>query len=220
VCTIEPRKNHGLLLEAYRRLLDAHPDVGLVVAGRKGWLYQSFFDRLEALGLRDRVILTGHVPEADLPGLLSLATVFAFPSLYEGMGLPPLEAMACGTPVVAAETSSLPEAVDGAGLLLPPDDPRAWAEALGRLLDDASLRAELSARGLARAAQFTWEAAARGTLAVYRRVAAEAETAGRRVDAPPGRQANRSRGDALHACSPEDSALQPGAGYQAALGRI
>ncbi len=185
VCTIEPRKNHGLLLDAYRRLLETHPDVGLVVAGKKGWLYQSFFDRLEASGLSERVVVAGHVPEADLPVLLSLATVFAFPSLYEGMGLPPLEAMACGTPVVVSNTSSLPEAVGAAGILLPPDDARAWAEALARLMDDEGLRAEYAVRGRTRAAGFTWETAARATLGVYRRVAAGAEAAGRAFDKSP-----------------------------------
>ncbi len=181
VCTIEPRKNHGLLLEAYRRLLDTHPDLGLVVAGAKGWLYQTFFDKLTASGLGERVRVTGHVPEADLPALLTLASVFAFPSLYEGVGLPTLEAMACGTPVVAANTSSLPEAVGEAGILLPPDDARAWAEALARLLDDEAAHADYAARGRARAAQFTWESAARATLAVYRQVAAGRQRAGQAV---------------------------------------
>jgi glycosyltransferase involved in cell wall biosynthesis len=171
VSTIEPRKNHTLLLEAYGRVREQHPEVGLVIAGKPGWLYQAFFQRLEASGLRDRVILTGHVREGDLPALLTLAAVFAFPSLYEGMGLPPLEAMACGAPVAASNSSSLPEAVGDAGLLLPPDDPRAWAEALARLLSDEALRAELRARGRARAARFTWEAAAQATLAVYSQAA-------------------------------------------------
>jgi glycosyltransferase involved in cell wall biosynthesis len=185
VCTIEPRKNHSLLLAAYRRLLETHPDLGLVVAGAPGWLYQSFFDKLAASGLAERVTLTGHVPEADLPALLSLATVFAFPSLYEGAGLPPLEAMACGTPVVVSNTSSLPEAVGEAGILLPPDDARAWAEALGRLLDDAALRADYAARGRARAAAFTWEAAARATQAVYWQAAAGLQAAAQRLGAAP-----------------------------------
>ncbi|MBI3764543.1 MAG: glycosyltransferase family 4 protein [Chloroflexi bacterium] len=187
VSTIEPRKNHAHLLEAYRRLRETHSGTGLVIAGKPGWLYQSFFERLKASGLENEVIVTGPVPEADLPALLSLASAFAFPSLYEGMGLPPLEAMACGTPVVASNTSSLPEAVGDAGILLPPSDPRQWAEALGRVLDDATLRADLSARGIARTAQFTWEAAAEATLAVYQRVALL-----NRQDATPQKQAGQA----------------------------
>jgi glycosyltransferase involved in cell wall biosynthesis len=206
VCTIEPRKNHSLLLEAYRRLLQTHPDVRLVVGGKPGWLYQSFFQQLEASGLRDRVLLTGHIPEADLPALLSLATVFAFPSLYEGMGLPPLEAMACGAPVVVSNTSSLPEAVGDAGLLLPPADPGAWAEALARVLDDADLRADLTARGRARARRFTWEAAARATQAVYSKVALMPNFSYRRAGS--SRPAAMPTGGAPDARTSKDPAVQ------------
>jgi glycosyltransferase involved in cell wall biosynthesis len=218
VCTIEPRKNHGLLLETFGRIVERQPDVRLVIAGKPGWLYQAFFDRLDGSGLRDRVILTGHVPERDLPTLLTLATVFAFPSLYEGMGLPPLEAMACGTPVVASNTSSLPEAVGEAGLLLPPDDPRAWAEALERVLVDADLRAELRARGLARAAHFTWEAAAQATLAVYAQ-AAQFHLEGSRAGPPAGPE-RVGRGGAVNARASEDQAVQPRAWRPAALGAV
>jgi glycosyltransferase involved in cell wall biosynthesis len=177
VSTIEPRKNLPTLLEAYVALRPKHPDVGLVIAGGKGWLYQSFFDRLSALGLQDVVKLTGFIADEQLPALLNAAEVFAFPSYFEGFGLPPLEAMACGVPVVCSNASSLPEVVGDAGLLVPPDDPRAWVEALDQVLCDPGLRAELRGRGLARARQFTWEAAARQTLAVYERV-----TEARRAD--------------------------------------
>jgi glycosyltransferase involved in cell wall biosynthesis len=171
VGTIEPRKNLPTLLEAYAALRSKHPDVGLVIAGGKGWLYQSFFDRLTALGLPNVVKLTGFVTDEQLPALLNAAEVFAFPSHFEGFGLPPLEAMACGVPVVCSNASSLPEVVGDAGLLVPPDDSRAWVEALDRVLSNPGLRLELRGRGLARARQFTWEAAARQTLAVYQRVA-------------------------------------------------
>jgi glycosyltransferase involved in cell wall biosynthesis len=171
VGTIEPRKNLMTLLEAFAALRVKHPQVGLVIAGGKGWLYQSFFDRLSALGLQDVVKLTGFVADEQLPALLNAAEVFAFPSHFEGFGLPPLEAMACGVPVVCSNASSLPEVVGEAGLLVAPDDLHAWVEALDRLLSDPALRQDLRGRGLARARQFTWEAAARQTLAVYERVA-------------------------------------------------
>ena len=111
--------------------------------------------------------MPGFVTDADLPTLYAAATLFAFPSRYEGFGLGPLEAMACGTPVLASDASSLPEVVGEAGLLLPPDDPAAWSEALRRLLDDPGLADRMRAAGLARAAEFTWVRTARRTRAVY-----------------------------------------------------
>jgi glycosyltransferase involved in cell wall biosynthesis len=175
VGTIEPRKHLPTLLEAYAALRPHHPQLGLVLAGGKGWLYQSFFERLQSLGLetQTRVTLTGYVPDDDLPALINCAEVFAFPSVFEGFGLPPLEAMACGVPVVCSNASSLPEVVSDAGISLPPADPRAWAEALDRLLTDPVLHADLRTRGLARACQFTWEAAAQRTVEIYRAVEKE-----------------------------------------------
>jgi glycosyltransferase involved in cell wall biosynthesis len=170
VSTIEPRKNLPILLEAYAALRESQPAVGLVIAGSKGWLYEHFFERLRSLGLQAAVVLPGHVPDDDLPALLQAAEVFAYPSVFEGFGLPPLEAMACGVPVVCSSASSLPEVVGEAGLLLPPDDARAWRDALGRVLSDSSLRDALRARGLERSRPFTWERAAQRTLDVYRRV--------------------------------------------------
>jgi glycosyltransferase involved in cell wall biosynthesis len=170
VGTIEPRKNLVTLLEAYAALRAQGSEVGLVIAGGKGWLYQSVFERVRALGLEAQVVFTGYVPDADLPALLNCAEVFAYPSTFEGFGLPPLEAMACGLPVVCSNASSLPEVVGEAGLLLPALDVGAWAAALERVLSDEALRADLRARGLARAKQFTWEAAAKQTLDVYQSV--------------------------------------------------
>jgi len=109
----------------------------------------------------------GRVTDSDLIGLYNLADVFVFPSLYEGFGFPPLEAMACGTPVVASNAASLPEVVGDAGLLVDPRDPEVMAEAIHRVLQDRDLAEELRRRGLERAQQFTWERAARETLAVY-----------------------------------------------------
>ena len=170
VGTIEPRKNLPTLLEAYAVLRQHLPEVGLVIVGGKGWLYESFFQALKRLGLEQHVKLTGYVPEADLPKIIACARVFAYPSEFEGFGLPPLEAMACGVPVACSNASSLPEVVGDAGLLLPPHDGHAWQSALYNLLTDVELRSDLRERGLARARQFTWEETARRTLEVYQRV--------------------------------------------------
>lgn len=168
VSTIEPRKNLPTLLEAYAAVRPVHPEVGLVIAGARGWLYERVFQRLRSLGLEQITTLTGHVPDEDLPALFNAAEVFAYPSLFEGFGLPPLEAMACGVPVLCSNASSLPEVVGDAGLQLPPHDVGAWVAALRSVLDDAQLRADLHGRGLARARLFTWDAAARKTFEVYR----------------------------------------------------
>ena len=170
VGTIQPRKNLTTLLDAFARVREHHPDLALVVAGEKGWLFRSFFDRLRALGLGSSVVVTGHVPDEDLPALFGSAVVFAYPSLFEGFGLPPLEAMACGLPVVCSDATSLPEVVGDAGILVPPLDVDAWVAALDRLLEDPAAREDLRARGLERARRFTWDEAARRTLDVYRAV--------------------------------------------------
>jgi glycosyltransferase involved in cell wall biosynthesis len=170
VGTIQPRKNLTTLLEAFAALHARHPDVGLVIAGANGWLFEGFFERLRRSGLEDRVTLTGQIPDEDLPGLYRSAEIFAYPSVYEGFGLPPLEAMACGVPVVCSNASSLPEVVGDAGILLDPLDVGGWVAALDGLLGDAQLRADLAARGPARARRFTWDAAAKQTLEVYRSV--------------------------------------------------
>ncbi|MFQ5407054.1 MAG: glycosyltransferase family 4 protein [Anaerolineales bacterium] len=170
LATIEPRKNHTLLLEVYRELRKRRPGVPLVLAGAPGWLFKDFFAALADSGLHRQVILTGHVDEVDLPALLSAATVFVCPSLHEGFGLPPLEAMACGTAVVCSNRSSLPEAVGDAGILLDPDDIRGWVTAMDQVLSNAAFRRELEAHGRAHAARFTWEATAGATRAVYDRL--------------------------------------------------
>ncbi len=172
VGTIEPRKNLTALLEAYAALLSRNTRYAarLVIVGKKGWLYEGFFRRLRELGLEERVHFTGYVPDEDLPALYSAATLFVFPSLYEGFGLPVLEAMACGTPVVCSGTSSLPEVAGDAALLVDPTDIPALAAAMERALTDEALRASLRARGLERARRFTWEEAARQTITIYRSV--------------------------------------------------
>lgn len=167
VGTIEPRKNLPTLLEAWKRLGSPCP---LVIAGKKGWLYEETFTKVEALGLSDRVIFTGFVPDEDLPALYGAAEIFVFPSLYEGFGLPVLEAMACGTPVVTTTGGSLPEVAGDAALLVDPTAVAALTDALGRMLRDRALRDEFRERGLARAGIFTWERTASETRDVYRQL--------------------------------------------------
>jgi glycosyltransferase involved in cell wall biosynthesis len=176
VGTLQPRKNYPLLIEAYGRLRELDPalgDVSLVIAGGRGWLYDEIDATIERLGETARVRLLGFVPEEDLPALYNAAAAFAMPSLYEGFGIPVVEALACGTPVVASNVSSLPEAGGDAALLVPPDDVAAVADALRRLLTDRELRATLRQRGFAHAQRFTWEAAAQTVVAVYRELAGD-----------------------------------------------
>jgi len=168
VGAIEPRKNLSMLLDAYAPLLSEDPELRLVIAGPYGWLYAPFLKRLDALGLRERVIFPGWVAGEDLPALYSAAEAFVYPSLYEGFGLPVLEALACGTPAVCSDTSSLPEVAGDAALLVAPDDTAGWTAALRRVLNDATLRAEMRARGVRQAARFSWDETARRTLEVYR----------------------------------------------------
>jgi glycosyltransferase involved in cell wall biosynthesis len=175
VGTIEPRKNFARLIEAFalaRR--QAGGPAQLVIAGRKGWLYDDVFATVERLRLGDEVRFLDYVPDADLATLYSQAAVVAMPSLYEGFGIPVVEAMACGVPVVASTGGSLPEIVGDAGLLAAPEDVPALAEALTRAVGDASLREQFITRGYARARAFNWDAAARQHVAVYHAVAGRA----------------------------------------------
>ena len=168
VGTLEPRKNVPGLLQAYHSLLERQVTTApLVLVGGKGWLYDEIFQRVAELGLTGQVRFIHDASDADLPGLYNGAGVLAIPSFYEGFGLPALEALSCGTPVVAANRASLPEVVGEAGLLVDPDDPEAIAQALARVLTDEPLRLRLRQLGLAQAARFTWERTARETLAVY-----------------------------------------------------
>ncbi len=170
VGTLEPRKNHVRLLRAYRSLRSQGFPHRLVVAGAKGWLYEAIFEEMERLHLEEEVAFLGFVAEEDLPALYNLADLFVFPSLYEGFGLPPLEAMACGTPVVTSHVSSLPEVVGEAALMVPPEDVEALTEAMERGLSDLSLRRELVNKGLEQARRFTWKGAAERLLAIYQRM--------------------------------------------------
>jgi len=171
VGTIQPRKNIDTLIEAYARLGRDRKDLPkLVIVGRKGWLYDKLFNRIAELGLVDEVLFTGFVPDEDLPYIYDGARLFAYLSFFEGFGLPPLEAMACGVPVVTSNTTSLPEVVGDAGITVPPADTEQVAAALVRVLDDPELAAALGERGRNRARLFSWDAAATETLAIYRKV--------------------------------------------------
>lgn len=167
VGTVQPRKNYTRLIEALARLRHEIPQLGLVIAGGKGWLEDPIYTALDQFGLREAVIFTGFADDADLPALYTLAHVVALPSLYEGFGLPVLEAMACGTPVVTSNLSSLPEVAGEAALLVNPLDVDELTDALKRLISDEALRAALRERGLARSEPFTWERAARQLRDIY-----------------------------------------------------
>jgi glycosyltransferase involved in cell wall biosynthesis len=167
VGTIEPRKNLTRLVEALQQLRDAGLIIPLLVVGGKGWLYGDFFRRLEALEVRDAIRFPGYVPAADLPILYSAATVAVTPSVYEGFGLPVLEAMACGTPVIASDSSSLPEMGGEAARYFDPYDVEEMASAIRGIWTDGELRAEMREKGLAQAAKFSWARAAEETLAIY-----------------------------------------------------
>ncbi len=170
VGTIEPRKNLGALLRAYHLLRQRYRvDAPLLLSGAMGWLSEDILDLVKELGLEEDVRFLGKTSTEQLLCLYNLATALAHPAHYEGFGLTPLEAMACGAPVVCSDGGSLPEVVGDAAILAPPDDPEAWAVALHRVLEDAGLRRSLSEKGLARARRFSWEKAARETLETYRK---------------------------------------------------
>ena len=171
VSTAEPRKNLARLVDALALLrTQGHEDLQLVVAGKSAWGSPELRSRIEANGLSDHVKLLGYVDEADLPSLYAGAEVFSLPSIAEGFGLPALEAMACGTPVVASNTTALPEVCGDAAILVDPLNTEALADAVSRLRTDSQLRAALIERGFRRAATFSWESTARATVAVLERV--------------------------------------------------
>ncbi len=176
VGSIQPRKNLVRLVKAYASLRSSHPAdklPKLVLVGKCAWLYDETLRALEETGVRDSVILTGYVPESDLPALYSGALCFVYPSYFEGFGLPPLEAMKCGAPVIVGNTTSFPEVVGDAALTVDPFDVNAIANAIERLMKDSVLRHQLSVKGQARAQIFDWRETARRTLEVYEQVVQE-----------------------------------------------
>ncbi len=169
VGTLEPRKNLTTLLRSYALLRQRFDPPPLVVGGPKGWRHEEVFSLAEELGLQKHVLFPGYIPRDELPLWYNAASLFVYPSLYEGFGLPPLEAMACGTPVVASNTSALPEVVGDAGLLVEPTDAEGMADAMYRVLADSELKDTLRAKGLERARTFSWQRAARETARTYDR---------------------------------------------------
>lgn len=170
VGTVEPRKNLERLLRAWTPLYQSGECPPLVIVGKRGWLAESFFAALETCPAREGVKLTGYIADEDLPAVYSAATAFVFPSLYEGFGLPPLEAMACGTPVVCSNVSSMPEVVGDAALLVDPEDELDIQAALRKIMNEPDVAHELRDRGTERAALFAWSRVAEETQAVYDRL--------------------------------------------------
>ncbi|HEY3024909.1 MAG TPA: glycosyltransferase family 1 protein [Pyrinomonadaceae bacterium] len=171
VGSIQPRKNLARLIAAYASLRRLRPQAKLpqlVLVGKKAWLFDETLRAATEHGLTSDIIFTGYVPEADLPPLYSGACCFIYPSYFEGFGLPVLEAMQCGTPVIAGNRTSLPEVVGDAGLLVDPFDEQALALAMARVIENSDLAAELCVKGLKRAREFSWRKTARMTLEVYK----------------------------------------------------
>ena len=171
--TLEPRKNVDGLIRAYARWREREPDPPpLIVAGGKGWYYNKIFELVESLNLTGTIRFPGYIPQEELPLWYNAASLFVYPSHFEGFGLPVLEAMACGAPVITSKASSLPEVVgrNGAARLVSPTDDEALAQAMAELMARADLRASMSERGLAQAAKFRWEKMARETVAIYQKV--------------------------------------------------
>lgn len=166
VGTIEPRKGLDTLLIAYAMLADEIPQ-DLVIAGKLGWYTRPLFQLIEAYRLKQRVHFIGYVADDDLPKLYNLATLFVYPSRYEGFGLPPLEAMACGVPVICSNVASLPEVAGDAAWLVPPDAPEVLAAAMRQVLENEQLQDMMRTKGLERARNFTWEETARRTVEIY-----------------------------------------------------
>ena len=166
--TLEPRKNIPVLLEAYARFVSrCSYEHRLVLVGGKGWYYNTIATAIDKLDLRNRVLLPGYVPEQELPLWYNAADLFVYPSLYEGFGLPPLEAMACGTPVIVSNASSLPEVVGAAGSVVEANDATALAQAMEQLLDDEDLRQQRIGAGLERARTYSWRTTALRTCELY-----------------------------------------------------
>lgn len=168
--TLEPRKNVDKLVRAFARLVGRGLPHSLVLAGGKGWQYEAIFRAVEECGVKDRVVFPGYVPREEQPLWYNAADLFVYPSQYEGFGLPPLEAMACGVPVITSDTSSLPEVVGTAGATVDPGDIESLTETMVAVLTDPARASQMRRAGIVQAAQFNWLASAQACLAAYRLV--------------------------------------------------
>ena len=171
VGTLEPRKNYEVLVEAYKELV-SRSDIShkLVICGKKGWKYDGILDKLNHPSLKERVIITGYVAQELLPVFYRQADLFVYPSLYEGFGLPPLEALSHGVPVITSNVASLPEVVGDAALTFKPDDVRELADLMLRVLKDDKLRNSLREKGPEQAKKFSWRTTAEKTIEIYRQL--------------------------------------------------
>lgn len=169
VGTLEPRKNHSNLLKAFDIIAHSNSDIALVLVGGAGWNARQIARQIKTLRHGDRILRLGYADRDDLPALYRLAEVFVYPSIYEGYGLPVLEAMACGTPTITSTVSSMPEIIGDAGLLVSPDDPAELSAAMARLLGNKTLASELTQKAQIRAREFTWGKTAEQTIKIYER---------------------------------------------------
>ncbi|MCX6809698.1 MAG: glycosyltransferase family 1 protein [Candidatus Berkelbacteria bacterium] len=169
VGTLEPRKNLDFLIDVFARTISdkKNENLSLVITGKKGWYFEGLFEKVKNLGLENKVIFTGYVDEKDKPAIYKGAKIFTFPSLYEGFGLPPLEAVASQIPVISSSTSSMPEVLGDAGILLSPHDPKAWVSAISKVNSDSDLRQKMIEKNKEQLKKFSWEKTARSTIAVY-----------------------------------------------------
>ena len=170
VGTIEPRKNLLFLVEVFSLAVKLGIQENMIIVGKKGWYYDELFTLVKKLNLQERVIFTGYVPDEDIPILYSGATALTFTSIYEGFGLPVLEAMACGTPIISSDSSSLPEVVGDAGVLLSVKDKKTWVENMVKISQNVELTQQLSRKSIEQAKKFSWEKCAQETSQVYKQV--------------------------------------------------
>ncbi|MDX9970303.1 MAG: glycosyltransferase family 1 protein [Candidatus Gracilibacteria bacterium] len=170
VSTIEPRKNYVNLVRAFSFFLKTNPDFKLIIVGQKGWQFEEVFREVTRLKISDKIIFPDYIPENGLLNLYNLATAFVFPSFYEGFGIPPLEAMSCGCPVIASNKSSIPEVVGDAGLLVDPKSPEDIAEKMKNIADNETLRKELREKGFSRISAFNWEDSAKKMISIFKSV--------------------------------------------------
>ena len=166
VGTLQPRKNYEMLIRAFEPVADSY-DHQLIIAGGHGWMYEQIQKEIDQQGLGQRIRLIGFVDDQDLPALYSQASLFVFPSLYEGFGIPVLEAMACGVPAISSDSSSLPEVAGDAGLLISPVNQELWSESIIQLLNDSARRTKMVAAGYLQARKFSWRKAAEQVLDIY-----------------------------------------------------